>query len=144
MTSYYTGDGLGFQHLGVDTPMPTPVGEEARSVFIRQGTTDAERLARAEQWDREHPNDGSVSMWARLAAIGGTLSMPVLAYHGYKRNDSIGWAFVWGFFGSWVWPIAVPVALAQGYARPARGIQRNRRRSRRRSSRRRRTSRRAA
>lgn len=37
------------------------------------------------------------------------------AYHGYKRNDSVGWAIWWALCGA-VFPIiTVPVALAQGY-----------------------------
>lgn len=124
--NYYTGDGLGFQHLGQEGPpasAPVTRTEEAGTVTPATG------------------------MLGRLAAIGGTLSMPVLAYHGYKRNDSIGWAFVWGFFGSWVWPITVPIAFAQGFAKSVRGVRGNRRRAtarRRRGSRRRRTSRRMA
>jgi hypothetical protein len=41
------------------------------------------------------------------------------AYHGYKRNDSVGWAMAWGLGGA-LFPIIMPViALAQGYAKPA-------------------------
>lgn len=41
------------------------------------------------------------------------------AYHGYKRNgDSIGWGIGWFFLGSWFWPIAIPIAFAQGFAQP--------------------------
>ena len=39
-------------------------------------------------------------------------------YHGYKRNDSIGWAIGWGFVGAF-WPIALPVMFAQGFGKPA-------------------------
>lgn len=120
MHSYYSGDGLGFQHLGQDTPAPP-------NDALAPNTTGS--------------GSPGVGLFGRLAAIGGTLSMPALAYHGYKRNDSVGWAFVWGFFGSMVWPVMVPVALAQGFAKPKRGVRRNPRR--RRTTRRRRTSRRA-
>lgn len=49
-----------------------------------------------------------------------TVSAVVSAYHGYKRNDSIGWAIVWYFMGAW-FPIITPtVALAQGYGKPYR------------------------
>jgi len=49
--------------------------------------------------------------WAALA----TVSMAVSAYHGYKRNDSVGWALWWGWMGS-MFPVVVPViAIAQGY-----------------------------
>lgn len=109
MSAYYSGDGLGLQHLGQEADQLRPAGAQP------------------------------VGMLGKVMAVAGTVSVPVLAYHGYKRNDSWGWAVVWGLFGSWVWPITVPVAFAQGYAKPKR-VRRNRRR--RTSRRRRRTSRR--
>lgn len=57
---------------------------------------------------------------AGILSVAGALSIPVLAYHGYARNESIGWALVWGVFGSLFWPVTVPIALAQGYGRRAR------------------------
>lgn len=53
-------------------------------------------------------------------AILSTVSMAASAYHGYKRNNSIGWALGWGLLGS-MFPVITPVvALAQGYAKPAK------------------------
>ena len=53
------------------------------------------------------------------------------AYHGYKRNDSVGWAIGWALLGG-VFPfITIPVSLAQGFAKPR--VRRNRRRTSRRS-----------
>lgn len=44
-------------------------------------------------------------------------SMAASTYHGYKRNNSVGWALVWGFFGT-VAPVITPVvAVAQGYGK---------------------------
>lgn len=64
-----------------------------------------------------------------------------LAYHGYRRNNSVGWAIGWALLGGIFWPVGWGVALAQGFGRPRRsGVTANRRK--RRSSRRRRTSRR--
>lgn len=51
--------------------------------------------------------------------IAGTVAMGALAYHGYKRNNSIGWALVWGVFGGLIWPLTVPIALAQGFGKRA-------------------------
>lgn len=66
--------------------------------------------------------------------VASTAASAALAYHGYKRNNSVGWAVGWFFLGGLFWPIAVPVALAQGFAKPR--VKSNRRRSsRRRSSR---------
>lgn len=56
-----------------------------------------------------------VSTTMYVASIG---AMVALTYHGYKRNNgSIGWALVWGLLGTIVWPITVPVALAQGFGK---------------------------
>ncbi len=41
-------------------------------------------------------------------------------YHGYKRTGSVGWAIGWGFFGSMLPIIALPIALAEGYGKPAK------------------------
>jgi hypothetical protein len=52
-------------------------------------------------------------IWAALSIVSGALS----TYHGYKRNESIGWALVWGFFGS-IAPIVTPVvAFSQGFGK---------------------------
>lgn len=46
------------------------------------------------------------------------LSAAASGYHGYKRNQSIGWGFVWFTLGG-MFPIFTPViAVAQGYAKP--------------------------
>lgn len=53
-------------------------------------------------------------VWSVLA----TASFAASVYHGYKRNDSVGWAIVWGFFGA-LFPVITPViAFAQGFGQP--------------------------
>jgi hypothetical protein len=43
--------------------------------------------------------------------------MAASAYHGYKRNDSVGWAIVWGGLGA-IFPVLTPaIALAQGFGK---------------------------
>lgn len=37
------------------------------------------------------------------------------AYHGYKRNNSVGWAIGWALLGSIFPVITIPVSLAQGF-----------------------------
>lgn len=79
-------------------------------------------------------NVESGPLWT-MYSIAHLVSMGVLGYHGYKRNDSVGWAIVWGLFGSIVWPITVPIAIfAQGYGKPR--LRKNRLRRKRRRSRR--------
>jgi hypothetical protein len=54
--------------------------------------------------------------WAVLSAASAGAS----AYHGYKRNDSVGWAVVWGLLGG-AFPVITPaIALAQGFGQPKR------------------------
>jgi len=46
------------------------------------------------------------------------LSAAASGYHGYKRNQSIGWGFVWFALGG-MFPVFTPViAVAQGYGKP--------------------------
>lgn len=48
-------------------------------------------------------------------ALLGTASMAASAFHGYKRNQSIGWALWWGLMGA-TFPVITPtIALAQGF-----------------------------
>lgn len=56
-------------------------------------------------------------IYAGLSALG----VAALAYHGYKRNCSVGGALKWGLLGGLVWPITGAVALAQGFGKPAPG-----------------------
>lgn len=50
----------------------------------------------------------------RIAAIGAA------AYHGYRRNSSVGWAVGWGLLAGLSPPIVIGVALAEGFAKPKR------------------------
>ena len=51
-----------------------------------------------------------------LALIGSTTG----AYHGYKRNDSVGWGIGWYFLGAMFPEITIPVSLAQGFGKRAK------------------------
>lgn len=56
---------------------------------------------------------GMSTLWWLLSAASSGAS----AYHGYKRNKSVGWAVAWGLLGG-VFPVLVPaVALAQGFGK---------------------------
>lgn len=110
---YYSGSGIG----------TTSLGQAADS--IPSGANAIRPVSFAE-----------ASPARKVAMTLGFLSMPALAYHGYRRNNSIGWALVWGVFGSMVWPVTVPVAIAQGFGKRKGGVSPNRRRRRRTSRRR--------
>ena len=57
------------------------------------------------------------STLTKISLVASVLSTPVLAYHGYRRTGTVGNALLWGILGAIVWPITVPVALAQGYGK---------------------------
>jgi hypothetical protein len=51
-------------------------------------------------------------------SVASILSSGAGVYHGYKRNNSIGWALWWGLMGG-LFPIVTPaIALAQGFGQP--------------------------
>jgi hypothetical protein len=50
-----------------------------------------------------------------------TVGMGMAAFHGYRRNNSVGWALAWGFLGLWFPVITNVIAVAEGYAKPIGG-----------------------
>jgi len=65
---------------------------------------------------------GVVIAWYSVSLV----SMGACVYHGYKRNNSVGWAIAWGLLGG-LFPIITPIiAVAQGFGKPR--VTRNRRR----------------
>ncbi len=47
-------------------------------------------------------------------ALAGVAGTAIGAYHGYKRNDSVGWAVAWALLGGLAPIVVIPVAYAQG------------------------------
>lgn len=62
--------------------------------------------------------------------VAGTAASGALAYHGYRRNNSVGWAVAWFFLGGLFWPVGLGVAMAQGFGKPRVKSNRRRKRSR--------------
>lgn len=61
----------------------------------------------------DDPTDSKVWFWTWTALS--TVSMGLSAYHGYRRNDSVGWAIGWAFLGA-LFPVITPaIALGQGF-----------------------------
>lgn len=50
----------------------------------------------------------------------GAVSAAASAYHGYKRNNSLGWALVWATAGGFFPLITPAIGLAQGWGKRAR------------------------
>lgn len=66
------------------------------------------------------PEGSAVTPMAMGIAVLPMLSSAASAYHGYRRNKSVGWAVAWALMGA-LFPIVTPaVAIAQGYGKPAR------------------------
>ena len=53
------------------------------------------------------------AIWGIISTAGVGLG----AYHGYKRNDSVGWAIAWALLGGAFPVITIPVSFAQGFAK---------------------------
>lgn len=56
--------------------------------------------------------------WRTAWMVAATASSALCVYHGYKRNQSVGWALGWGLFGSLAPVVAPALALAQGFGKP--------------------------
>lgn len=68
--------------------------------------------------DDDFTANPSGAFWTLVSAAGAGLS----SYHGYKRNvasNPVAWALWWGLWGSVLPIVTIPIAIAQGYARPA-------------------------
>jgi hypothetical protein len=63
---------------------------------------------------------GEMSTAEILFGILSTASAAISGYHGYKRNDSLGWGLAWFALGG-LFPVLTPtIAFAEGYAKPKR------------------------
>lgn len=79
-----------------------------------------EQNAEAERIKNLAGLDGYVSK-ASLWQIVRIFGAGVMAYHGYKRKKSFGWAAAWGLAGSAMPPVAFGIALFQGFGKSQRG-----------------------
>jgi hypothetical protein len=57
------------------------------------------------------PTDGFWP-WARMALVG------LAAFHGYRRNQSVGWAIAWAALAELSPAITIGVAFAEGFGAP--------------------------
>lgn len=66
-------------------------------------------------WDER---EGKLKTGGAVFGVLSTVSMAASAYHGYKRNESVGWALWWGLMGA-LFPVITPViGVAQGFGKP--------------------------
>jgi hypothetical protein len=62
------------------------------------------------------------SKWFWVHSALSSISGAACAYHGYKRNNSVGWAIGWFFLGSIFFPLTPVIALAQGFGKPKKAV----------------------
>lgn len=115
MMPRYYGPGGGLAAIS-GLGQKAPAAPEAPTAPAAPTASSAATLARSD--------DGGTLK--TVMTVASTAASAALAYHGYKRNNSVGWAVGWFFLGGLFWPIALPVALAQGFAKPR--VKSNRRR----------------
>jgi hypothetical protein len=76
---------------------------------------DARAVSSALAW--LEASERAKSHWPQVTGALVLASAAASAYHGYKRNQSIGWGAWWFFMGS-LFPIFTPViAVAQGFGK---------------------------
>lgn len=90
--------------------------EKIAASYLTSGG-DPQKLAEATEMlasgDSITPSKRYAVIWGALS----TVSMAASAYHGYRRNDSVGWALWWGLMGA-MFPVITPtIAVAQGFGR---------------------------
>lgn len=86
------------------TRLPESISGKLTAVL--NGIQSASNLQETEKFE--------VSPLWKMAA---TISSPICAYHGYKRNNSVGWAIWWGLMGGFAPVIAPAIAYAQGFGK---------------------------
>jgi hypothetical protein len=86
--------------------------DQAARALIAKGVPAA-TVASALTWLTTAERWKSSTAWSMLSVASGAAS----AYHGYKRNQSIGWGVWWFLMGS-IFPIITPaIGLAQGFGK---------------------------
>ena len=83
---------------------------------VRMGGFGDDAIApAASQGPAGNPGPNTMQALKVAYAIASMAGSAMGAYHGYKRNDSIGWAIGWAFLGGLFPVIVIPVAFAQGF-----------------------------
>ena len=105
----------------------TPLGEETISpvtVIEPYGMGESPYMEEYGQYLSPFQGDEEIDipLWKqpgvrRAYYILGAVSMAASAFHGYKRNQSVGWAVWWGLMGSFFPVITPTIALAQGFGK---------------------------
>lgn len=97
--------------------MPQPTGWTYSSANYGLGHTAYNHVGHTAY---NHVGDSTSTIDSSIASSGlwSAAGAAIGAYHGYKRNKSVGWALVWGMFGAISPIITSAVAFAQGIGTP--------------------------
>lgn len=86
----------------------------AAEIAQQKAATDAQLVSDKQRiWNDRASQDSVLRVPTWLKALGWVGFFGGL-YHGYKRNDSIGWGIGWALFGGAIPVLAIPIALIQG------------------------------
>jgi hypothetical protein len=107
--------------LATSSPTPTPTPFSDPFAF---STTALGKATNTDEWQQKQKAEFDKQMasmqnspTAKFVSYAAFPAGLLLAYHGYARNQSVGWALVWGVVGAAFWPIALPISLAQGFGK---------------------------
>lgn len=110
MTAAELAQGLHSQFFEGDVPaaaQPIPHDDTLRATLRMLNSAEQQAVP----WYRKR------ALGFTIGGILATASVAASAYHGYKRNRSVGWAVWWGFMGG-LFPVITPaIALAQGFGK---------------------------
>lgn len=109
---------FGYTYNGVPSPQvfhhhPYPTRYHG---FVRTMPEFGLPVQKASWMSAQRPNYGlggvtPEDFWSAARLVSAT----ACTYHGYRRNQSVGWALVWGLLGA-AFPIITPtIAVAQGF-----------------------------
>jgi len=78
------------------------------------------RPVTASAWSNDGLGQSDLFTNRTLWQVASVTSACLSAYHGYRRNDSIGWGIWWGICGGICIGIVPGLAFAQGFGEPAK------------------------
>lgn len=113
-------------------PLPNPYREQMTPRHV-DGLGDSPLSPEAARAAVDRVTDSPWFWGLRVLSLVGAFSG---AYHGYKRNRSVGWAIGWFLFGGMLPVLSIPISLAQGFGKVKGGGKTKNRRRRNRARRR--------
>lgn len=99
-----------YHHVG-DDPAPNASSGSVADLLV-PGAQVTDTTATIQTGEPASVWDGPLARLVRVAIIGAA------AYHGYRRNSSVGWAIGWGLLAGLTPPITLGIAIAEGFGKP--------------------------